>query len=418
MNYILVSFGSAGDVFPFIMVGKALKRKGHDVTFITSGYFKEKIQANGLNFYGVGSIEDYLFISTSPDLFHPTRGFAFVMKHIVIKNIEATYEAIAKLKKPNTVVISQSIAPGARVAHEKLGIPLITMNLQPVSFWSIEKPPHFSGMAIPATYPHWLKKFLLSTAEALIINRYFQPVNRLLKDLGLPKQKNIFSRWLYSPQKVIGLFPEWFAQPASDWPNNTVLTGFIGEEEMPELSAEVKFFLAEGPPPIVFTAGSAMHHAEEFFETASKVLQQMNKRGIFIGNADYLPYSKAILVSKFIPFQAVFPKAEMIVHHGGIGTIIPAIKAAKPQLIVPFSHDQPDNAIRVKNSGLGEILYPHKFTADNCIKMIKKLNADDQVKQTCKNYSDKIDLEFSMRTLLKEIENFDSVTHKKEYTGN
>ena len=68
--------------------------------------------------------------------------------------------------------------------------------------------------------------------------------------------------WCHSPQRVLGLFPDWFGAVQPDWPPQTRLTGFPlqdGRTEA-ELPAEVRAFLDAGEPPIVFTPGSAMRH--------------------------------------------------------------------------------------------------------------------------------------------------------------
>ena len=52
----------------------------------------------------------------------------------------------------------------------------------------------------------------------------------------------------------------------------------------------------------------------------------------------------------------LFPYAAAIIHHGGIGTTAQALRAGKPQLVIPFFADQPDNAGRVARLGVGRSL--------------------------------------------------------------
>ena len=57
----------------------------------------------------------------------------------------------------------------------------------------------------------------------------------------------------------------------------------------------------------------------------------------------------------------IFPRCAAVVHHGGIGTVAQALAAGIPQLVVPFAHDQPDNACRVRSLGAGDYIVPGKY---------------------------------------------------------
>jgi UDP:flavonoid glycosyltransferase YjiC (YdhE family) len=86
-------------------------------------------------------------------------------------------------------------------------------------------------------------------------------------------------------QKNIGLFPGWFAHPQPDWPPQTQLTSFVyygkqnGDEELPE---ELETFLSAGSAPIIFTAGTAMKHVDQFFRDCIGACQVLGRRGILL----------------------------------------------------------------------------------------------------------------------------------------
>ena len=76
---------------------------------------------------------------------------------------------------------------------------------------------------------------------------------------------------------------------------------------------------------------------------------------------------------EFAPHSAVFPRAAVIVHQGGMGTSSQALRAGRPMLVVPFAHDQPDNAHRLQRLGLAEILYPRQYRADRVARQLRRL---------------------------------------------
>ena len=74
------------------------------------------------------------------------------------------------------------------------------------------------------------------------------------------------------------------------------------------------------------------------------------------------PLPEGIAAFDHAPFSKLFPRARAVVHQGGIGTIGQALRSGRPQLVVPFAHDQPDNALRVEGLGVARVLYPRRYT--------------------------------------------------------
>lgn len=265
MNVLLIGLGTSGDIFPYVALGKALKQQNHRVTIITNEFFRNLVLKNGLEYFQVGSASEYEQISQNQHFFHSSKAFGFAVNHIILKYMRPVFEAIALLAGDNTLIISQSLTPGARIAHEKFKIPLITLNLQPFTLWSYVNPPVFPGMALPDLLPVKLRiKLLKKINESYIDKKFADGINLFLNDLNLPAQRNFFSQWMYSPQIVLGAFPEWFAPPAEDWPRNTHLTGFISLNDDSELPEKVNDLIKSGKPLVVITFGSAMQHAGFF----------------------------------------------------------------------------------------------------------------------------------------------------------
>lgn len=133
-------------------------------------------------------------------------------------------------------------------------------------------------------------------------------INRFRRTLNLPPLRNVFGGWMHSPQLNLGLFPEWFAQPQRDWSPATRLTGFVlydkqnGEENLPK---ELESFLSAGDPPIVFTAGTAMKHADRFFRDCVEACQLLGRRGILLtAHPEQLPADlpQGIRHFAYVPF--------------------------------------------------------------------------------------------------------------------
>jgi UDP:flavonoid glycosyltransferase YjiC (YdhE family) len=367
MNILLNPAGSSGDVLPFLRLGMALKRRGHDVTVITMGRYERLIRHAGLSFAEWISTDAMKAVEDNPDLWHPARALV-----LVIRTIEPWYGQLHELIQARyipgqTVVVAGSLNLAARLAHDRLGVPLATLLLQPAFLRSVHRSPVLPGMPTPDWAPQAWKRFVYFLSDALLGDRVAGPaVNAVRAELGLPPARSVLGNWWYSPQRVIGLFPHWFGEPQPDWPAQVRLTGFplydgLGAEPVP---AGLDEFLDEGESPIVFTPGTMMRHPQQFFAQAVDACRRSGRRGLLLTRyRDQLPARLPPGVRHFdyVPLSQVLPRAAALVSHGGIGTISQALAAGIPQLVMPLAFDQFDNAARLERLGVATTLVPRRF---------------------------------------------------------
>ena len=396
MNIIIVAIGSQGDVNPFLNIGIALHKRGHDVTVLSNDYFSESVQNAGLDFVSVGGTDDFNKMLDEVDLSNPTKTTKAIMKYLYFPSIQKVYDTIKRLLIPKeTIVIGITMAFGARIAQEKLGIPLITCHLSPISFPSISRPAKLDGIWMP----HWMPKLYKDSVWRLIdkvTDLYLgPPINRMREKLDLHPAKSIIRHWMHSPDKVIGLFPRWFAEPQSDWPNNAEVTNFVffDEADKNPMSQKLENYIADGDQPIIFTAGTAVNNAASFFNASAEACKILNTRGIFLSRyKDHIPKDlpQNIHYCEYAPFSKLLPYSSAFVHHGGIGTCAQALRAGVPQLITPFGIDQPDNASRLTELGVGDELRMKKYKSSIVADKLGKLLRDKDVQMRCKKIADEL----------------------------
>lgn len=395
-HVLLLPVGSHGDVHPFVGIGKALHERGHRVTMMTSEPFRGVAERNGLEFVGTLSTDEYTTLMHHPDLWKPRKGLKVILNgDIVRKHMPVVFDAIRQRYEPgNTVAVGGTLAFAGRVAHDALGMPYATVHLQPMSCCSVEDPPVDSsgldGTWMPKPFirsAYWLaEKFITDPLAAPAINEFRRTLN-------LPPAKRILTKWSPSPQRVIGLFPEWFA-PISDGGPTFRHTGFVMFDDANgrQTPAELTAFLAVGPAPVVFSFGSAMRNGRPYFEAAVEACRALNVRGVLLGKGgEQIPpdLPPNVLHADYAPFSEVFPKAAVVVHHGGIGTSAQAMKAGVPQLVMPLAYDQADNAARMRRLGISATLFPKRFTGPNVTKCLKRILADDEMRQAAKKVSER-----------------------------
>lgn len=368
MNILVFSIGSAGDVHPFVALALALKARGHDVTFITNGHFEPLVRRVGLEYLELGTEEDYRRVLELPEVWHPTRSFPLVADWGMIRPMRRSFEIIKERNVPGeTVVVGPLLAFGARVAQEVLGVPLVSVLLQPTMLRNDRTPPHIPKLPVSSSMPPAWNRFLYWFADVAVIDRVVAAeTNAFRAEFGLPPVRRLFANWWFSPTRVLGLFPEWYAPTLVDSMPQLRMTGFplYDEADRRPLDPELEAFLDAGPPPIAFTPGSAMRHGREFFRAAVEAVRRLGRRAVLISPyRDQLPspLPPEIRAFDFIPFSRVFPRAAAVVHHGGIGTSAQGLAAGVPQLLMPMAHDQFDNAERLKRLDVARWLPTKQF---------------------------------------------------------
>jgi UDP:flavonoid glycosyltransferase YjiC (YdhE family) len=387
-----------------------LQQRGHRVTLIASTYFESLVREAGLDFIGLGKPEDYAQTVENPDLWHPTRAFEVVVAYGIRPSIRPIYDIIAQQDPANTIVVASSLVYGARIAHEKLGVPLVTHHLQSSLIRSMYDPPVMGNVAVPAWWPHWLRRSYFRLLDWGFIDRLLAPeVNRVRGEVGLPPVKSLFGDWAHSPQKVLCLFPDWFAPPQPDWPPNTEMVGFIRYDgaESSIMPPELEEFLQAGDPPIVFTPGTAMQHGRSFFNASVQAAQTLGKRALLLSrHRDHIPANlpDTIRYFDYVPFSQVLPRAAALVYHGGIGTLAQALAAGIPHLIMPLSHDQPDNARLIERLGVGSSLLPKKYTATAVTQTLNHLLTSPTVQAKCQELAQHVNFDKSLAQACNIIE--------------
>jgi len=385
MNVLLLPLGSAGDVLPFCGLGRKLAARGLRVTVAANAHFSPLVARAGLGCMALGEERSYLELVESVDFMHRVRGFHKVMRWVG-DLVRPTWELISRLRPD--LVVAHPLAFGAGVAEEKLAVRTATVLLSPAILQSAHAPTVLPGVINGAGFPGWYKRSVWWAADRLIIDPVVAPpVNRLRQELGLPTVRRIFKDGWDRDHLFVGLYPSWFAPPQPDGPRRLVLTGFpLHDDEGGALHRDVARFLADGSPPIVFTPGTGNRHARDFFAAAVDASVRLGRRAILLtGFADQLPPTLPDGVKHFawVPLSRLLQHAAALVHHGGIGTAAAALAAGIPQLIMPFSHDQPDNAARLERLGVARQLPVRRFRGPAVTSALAVLLGSSSVAAAC-----------------------------------
>jgi rhamnosyltransferase subunit B len=402
MDALLVTAGTLGDIHPFIGLGQALRERGHHVTVISEEKYGSLARASGLGFVPLAQ-EESLPKAARKGLAHRLllsvagRWRRLARVSTIVPLLRPVYEAIASRYVPGqTVVVASSATLGARLAHDKLNVPLVTLHLSPIVFRGASRAPIQPPLVVPDWLPTQARLAAYWLVDHLVLDRFLGgPVNAYRAELGLPPVRRLLAAWRHSPRRVIGLFPEWFAPPQPGWPAVARLTGFpLFDPGAPApLPPRAQEFLAAGEPPVVYAPGTAMHKSRRAIEETIAACRLAKRRALFVTRfRDQMPDLLPDTVRHFdyLPFGAILPQAAALIHHGGIGSAARALAAGIPQLIRPVRNDQFDNARRLEELGVAVVLRPDAYRSASVARALDRLLDSETVASRCRALASKV----------------------------
>jgi UDP:flavonoid glycosyltransferase YjiC (YdhE family) len=242
------------------------------------------------------------------------------------------------------------------------------------------------------------------------------PVDRLRAKFHLPRSRtNAMFDGQFSPHLNLALFSPVLARPQPDWPPHTVVTGFplLADPEMDAAESDrLEAFLAAGAAPIVFTLGTtAVNDVGDFFRISRAAAELVGARAILLVGKDPRnqprgPLPATVLALRYVPFALLLPRAALTVHQGGVGTTGQALRSGRPQVVVPFANDQPDNAARVHRLGVGLVLSRHNYTVATVSAILRRVLQSAAIAAKAKEVGEQVRREDGAATAADAIEGF------------
>lgn len=410
LRIVMTPFGSSGDVHPYIGIGERLRQHGHEVVVITAASFRGVAERAGLTMVDLVTAEEFEEATSDPDLWRSHRGLRVVLSKCA-EVIGRLHDRLEEVHAPGrTVLVGHPLSFATRIFEEQHRVPAVTCVLAPSNLRSLHEVPAHAPGRDASGLPTWVKRGVWWLIDRLLIDPHLEPgLNVELAARGLPRVRRPFAGWLLSPRRVLGLFPEWFGARQPDWPSCLVQTGFplFDERDRGALAPDLARWITSGPPPLVFTPGSANRQAERFFAAAAGATRELGGRALFLTRyPEQVPADlpSGVRHERFVPLSLVLPRAAALVHHGGIGTLAQALAAGVPQLIMPMAFDQPDNATRLMRLGVANALVPRHFTPSRVAAVLRRLLESPAVTSSCAELAARINPESDLEATCRVIE--------------
>ena len=418
LRIVLSNIGTFGDINPLIAIALELKRRGHVPVMAVPAVFEPKIRPLGLEFHAVRPDIDPTDTLQVEMIYDVKKGTERGLREFLFPALRQTYDdlldAATQPERADLLLLGELNYAGPLVA-EVTGIPRASYVLAPLSFFSAFDPPVLPGYPLLALADQMLPGFghVIKRVARFVSRKWPQPIYDLRAELGLPRGANPLFDAKHSPHLVLALFSQALGEAQKDWPEHTLTTGFCfydadaGNRALPRNLEE---FLAAGEPPVVFTLGSAaVLAAGPFYEFSAQAAIQLGVRAVLLIGSDErnrpahaLPDS--ICVAEYAPYSALFSRAALVVHQGGVGTTAQCLRAGKPMLIMPYSHDQPDNARRMWRLKVARVIPKASYTPVAAANTLQAMLADPGLTRRAENVAKGINQENGVKTACDALE--------------
>ncbi|MGB7207605.1 MAG: nucleotide disphospho-sugar-binding domain-containing protein [Pyrinomonadaceae bacterium] len=382
---VLTTLGSLGDMHPKISIGLELKKRGHDVTIAAMEFYREKIGLTGLGFTAMRPNLNPDDRGMMREMMDANTGTERILREVILGNLRPMYDDLMTAVEGSDLLVSGEIVCAVKSVVEKTGIKWVSTSLAPVSFISAYDP------SVPPPAP-WFERFrflgpsihgLLFSLAKNYVRKWYGPYREFRKELGLDEDHDPIFDGKFSTDLHLAIFSKVLGSPQPDWPSQTVQSGFCfydGQADLGIMPKSLSEFLDAGDAPIVFTLGSAaVMDPRDFFDESVKAAKTLGRRAVLlygIFNEPPKGLTDDIAAFDYAPFSLLFPRAACVVHQAGVGTTGQVLRAGVPHLIMPYGHDQPDNAARCRRAGVAEIISRDSYNARTAAEALRPILSD------------------------------------------
>jgi UDP:flavonoid glycosyltransferase YjiC (YdhE family) len=386
MHITILTYGSRGDVEPFVALGKGLLQTGYRVRLAAPQVFASLVSGSDVDFVGLPGDPEQLVRGLVDQSGKSWPRMVGAVSRFVMPLAARVFETVlTACRDTEAVVHSFLLTLAGYEAAKQRGIPDISVQLFPVFCRTGEFPAIvFPDLPLGDAYRRTTHRFLDQSywQVSRVLYRQLRRSNSHLPRLtGWPFRADNHGR-----PPILYAFSRHVVSRPTDWRGDMHVTGYWFRDGLEDWQPpqELVDFLRAGPPPVCITLGSTVTgDNERLARVVSEALDISCQRGVIVGTE--LPVEDGaadILRLDFAPYGWLFPRTAGVVHHGGAGTTGEGLRAGIPSAVVPFTSDQPFWGRRVHDLGVGPVPIPaSRLSAGRLAAAIEALTGDDDMRR-------------------------------------
>ena len=421
MKITILSYGSRGDVQPFIALARGLQNRGHEVQLAAPHRFEDFASTYGIPFVRLAGDPEEISRRINDAGTNAVRVIASIWDYIFKIAPQVSRSAFKACDGANLIIHSFLFTVGGHSWAREHSIPDVSVLTFPM-FAPTREFPNVSMPGLPpgilSYFSHWISAQIFWYGG----NTGYGPARRANPDISYPKRLY----WPFDKSRLPHLrtpvlcaySPSVLPRP-KDWPENIYVTGYLFlDDENYEPSAELSTFLSSGVAPLCISFGSMIHRkAERIVQAAMEAVNKTGNRAIFlIGWNGYKPdqIPENMLFVEAAPHNWLFPRCKLVIHHGGAGTTGAGLRAGVPNIVVPHTADQPFWGSQVYKICAGpKPISVKRLTAGNLVRAIVEGQASS-VRERARGIGQRIRSEAGVAEAVRRIESYAAVFKANE----
>ncbi|MDP9076914.1 MAG: glycosyltransferase [Bacteroidota bacterium] len=417
MNIGIFTYGTRGDVQPYIALAVGLMDKGHSVMIAAPENFKAFVEDFGIPFHPLYGDAEKLMNSHEGQSVLKAENTIKLMKYFFKmlneKKVPLRKSYLEGFDKVDFVIVNSATLPItsaiAERQHKKMALTYFMPPVVPTAEFPLADFDFFNFQ--------WYNKLTYKLAHAFFWKFVKKETNEFRQELGLPVLKENLVNHI-GKQKPLDLYcisPSLIPQP-KDWESLSKITGFLTvpaksreHTELDKIPAELRDWLANGDKPVYMGFGSnGVGNTEKFISIIKDVLTQTNKRILFCTGwsiFEDLPVHPNLYVAKYVNHEAILPQCKAGIFHGGAGTLATMLRNNLPVIIISFYTDQPTWGKIIARKNLGVHIPLKKLTAEKLINALAKVQTAE-IKDNVVAIGEQIRNENGLENAVREIEGY------------
>jgi UDP:flavonoid glycosyltransferase YjiC (YdhE family) len=349
------TWGSEGDIRPFIALAGGLRSAGHEVTLVITNIddkdFSDFASLLEIDIKHVATpvirgsreLDDIGWSCIYAK--NPVKEIAIIFEKVFAPAVEEMYMAAQDLCHRNELVISHFFNYPVKVAAQKLNTSHVSVTLAPNAI--------FSRYTCPVGFPDlgsWVNPVWWWIGRKVLNWMFLSKVNQLRDAASLSSVSDLMSdAWTSSELDLVAVSSA-LCKKQKDWVKHRHICGFLNlvenivKWEMPD---DLKAFLDSEDKPIFITFGSVfprkIEHVMETVKLLRKAVHLAECRAIIqVSEQDVqkMTPDSQIYYTSFLPYNRAFSSCSAVIHHGGVGTTQMSLLSGVPSIVVAHIADQ------------------------------------------------------------------------------
>jgi sterol 3beta-glucosyltransferase len=417
MKITILTYGSRGDVQPFLPLSVALMAKGHRIKLAAPARFQSLIESYGVQFVPLAGEPEDLSRRLNDAGNNFIRMVGEMVDHAMEIAVDVLHQTEEACSDAELIIHTFAHAVGAHTLAREKGVPDIHIQTFPMFTPTGDYP----NVTMPELKIPALNRLTHILSQKVTWWGAKFGYERVRRRVGLPKRKLYFPFADDQARPRTPVLCAWspsLIPPSADWPPHVFVTGWYFFDSNQDYSPpeELQKFLESGKSPVCISFGSMVHrHHEKIDNMVRESLRRTNNRGIVLSGWSQVKSSSSdqILYLDAVPHDWLLPRCKMIIHHGGAGTTSAGLRAGIPNIVIPFTADQPFWARRVHVIGAGPHPIPVKDLSIERLMRALHEASEDSCRERAQNIGQQIRNENGAGKAVAWIENYINKFHRQ-----